>query len=587
MAERLPRYRPLGVRIPGVPSVNYVQGGNAEARVFETMSAALDQMTEFTFERAKTKTIREARKYAFDNPVTPEQIQAAKRKGVDLDDIIGDPDTVFGATLRATTGQMMRANLEGTYRSQVGILQKMVEAEDWRFDDPEKGTRQIQTQLAALEDGYFDALKDVDADEALAFKATAATLGSAVYKSALEKENKLRILDNRTTAQGQLDQFPAAMRAHVAQFDGNVKNLEEQLDKEIASMRSTLNATGDITFAETSGATLFDEKKNAKIDVLVGHALEEGFAASDLNRAGKIRRGEFGRYSKLYQSLDEDGKAEVRKRVREENTARKQEDDRQQQDNDRTESSNVVAIAQQMDAGTLAVESGINQLYVIAGKTNQRVITISTIRALDKDLTEGSVSNATGNLNMRLAIANGEVTQDNFEEKRVEFGVTAKDALPMVGTMMTQDRQEEANVLRIGKRTAGVLSDVQQISDQQATDIERFYRNVGMRHADKVREWEAGGKVGRKPTRIDVARDLQAEFIANGYTQDISETVTQMQSMLSSYNIQDFFTEYTTEQDIEELEIDAEEKVVRRLKSDLKAALKRIEKARDQRELYF
>lgn len=587
MAERLPRYRPLGVRIPGVPSVNYVQGGNAEARVFETMSAALDQMTEFTFERAKTKTIREARKYAFDNPVTPEQIQAAKRKGVDLDDIIGDPDTVFGATLRATTGQMMRANLEGTYRSQVGILQKMVEAEDWRFDDPEKGTRQIQTQLAALEDGYFDALKDVDADEALAFKATAATLGSAVYKSALEKENKLRILDNRTTAQGQLDQFPAAMRAHVTQFDGNIQNLEEQLDKEIASMRSTLNATGDIEFAETSGATLFDEKKNAKVDVLVGHALEEGFAASDLNRAGKIRRGEFGRYSKLYQSLDEDGKAEVRKRVREENTARKQEDDRQQQDNDRTESSNVVAIAQQMDAGTLAVESGINQLYVIAGKTNQRVITISTIRALDKDFTEGSVSNATGNLNMRLAIANGEVTQDNFEEKRVEFGVTAKDALPMVGTMMTQDRQEEANVLRIGKRTAGVLSDVQQISDQQATDIERFYRNVGTRHADAVNDWQAGGEIGRKPTRIDVARDLQAEFIANGYTQDIAETVRQGQSMLLPHGIEGFFTEYTTEQDIEELDIDAEEKVVRRLKADLKSRLRSIEKAREQRELYF
>ena len=587
MAERLPRYRPLGVRIPGVPSVNYAQTGRAQAQVFGALSTALDQMSEFAFERAKTKTIREAQQYAFDNPVTPKQIQAAKRKGVDLNDIIGDPDTVFGATMRATTGQMLRSNLEGTYRSQVGVLQKMVEATDWSYKDPNKGTAAIQTQLAALEDGYFDVLRDVDADEALAFKATAATLGSAVYKSALETENKQRILENRTEAQGQLDQFPAAMRAHVSQFDGNLKNLEEQLDTEIASMRSTLNATGDIDFAETSGATLFDEKKNAKIDVLVGHALEEGFATSDLSRAGKVRRGEFGRYSKLYQSLDENGKAEVRKRVREENTARKQEDDRQQQDNDRTESSNVVTIAQQMDAGTLAVESGINQLYVIAGKTNQRVITISTIRALDKDLTEGSVSNATGNLNMRLAIANGEVTQDNFEEKRVEFGVTAKDALPMVGTMMTQDRQEEANVLRIGKRTAGVLSDVQQISDQQATDIERFYRNVGTRHADAVNDWQAGGQIGRKPTRIDVARDLQAEFIANGYTQDISETVTQMQSMLSSYNIQDFFTEYTTEQDIEELEIDAEEKVVRRLKSDLKAALKRIEKARDQRELYF
>ena len=80
MAERLPRYRPLGVRIPGVPSVNYAQTGRAQAQVFGALSTALDQMSEFAFERAKTKTIREAQQYAFDNPVTPKQIQAAKRK---------------------------------------------------------------------------------------------------------------------------------------------------------------------------------------------------------------------------------------------------------------------------------------------------------------------------------------------------------------------------------------------------------------------------------------------------------------------------------------------------------------------------
>ena len=48
MAE-LPRYRPLGVSIPSMPSVDYISAAKTKAGVFDTVSNALDKMSEFEF----------------------------------------------------------------------------------------------------------------------------------------------------------------------------------------------------------------------------------------------------------------------------------------------------------------------------------------------------------------------------------------------------------------------------------------------------------------------------------------------------------------------------------------------------------
>ena len=52
MAEKLPRYRPLGVSIPSVPTVDYVSAGAAAARGWQSMSAALDKMSGFALSEA-------------------------------------------------------------------------------------------------------------------------------------------------------------------------------------------------------------------------------------------------------------------------------------------------------------------------------------------------------------------------------------------------------------------------------------------------------------------------------------------------------------------------------------------------------
>jgi len=68
MAERLPRYRPLGASIRSMPSVDYISGATAEARGYESMSAALSKMSEFAFQKAETQRVAQWEQAGIERP---------------------------------------------------------------------------------------------------------------------------------------------------------------------------------------------------------------------------------------------------------------------------------------------------------------------------------------------------------------------------------------------------------------------------------------------------------------------------------------------------------------------------------------
>jgi len=76
MAE-LPKYRPLGVGIPSVPTVDFVATGAAKARAIDAVTKGLNSMTDYLYKKQVAQTQREAMQYAFENPVTAEQIEQA------------------------------------------------------------------------------------------------------------------------------------------------------------------------------------------------------------------------------------------------------------------------------------------------------------------------------------------------------------------------------------------------------------------------------------------------------------------------------------------------------------------------------
>ena len=184
MAEKLPRYRPLGVSIASMPSIDYMTAAKMKARGFDQTAAALDKLSSFAFAKAGEYKVEEAQKFRYDNPVTAEQLQTAISSGRDIDEIIGDNYTIFGRASRATVGVQLRTELESQARSQMSAISAALDS------GMDLDVDQLRSQFEGMISGHSDLLAEVDPSEAYKYSAVVNTLAAPIYKNALVQEYK-------------------------------------------------------------------------------------------------------------------------------------------------------------------------------------------------------------------------------------------------------------------------------------------------------------------------------------------------------------------------------------------------------------
>ena len=185
MAERLKRYRPLGVSIPTVPTVDYVATGRAQARAMAPIQRGLDSMTNFALKKFEEKALIEGAEYGAQNAPTKQQLQDAQG---DIEDLVpGDQTTVFGRAARKAALQSMTTNFEVSAREQMINLQVQAELQDM-------DTATFTEQSNAIIDGYTSTLQDISPSAALNFRATMATVGNSALlahsKSQIKKQQE-------------------------------------------------------------------------------------------------------------------------------------------------------------------------------------------------------------------------------------------------------------------------------------------------------------------------------------------------------------------------------------------------------------
>lgn len=580
MAERLPRYRPLGVAIPSVPGVDFTRAAGVEARGFQNISDALSKMSDFAFERQKSETIRKAEQYAFDNPITPDQIEEAKKRGISIDDVVGDPDTVFGSTVRSTAGKIMSAQLEGLYRRELAVMQRNMESPLYDPEDPDTGVAAQTTKLAALEQGYVDALAEVDPSEAVSFKAGIAALGGSAYKTALEIRNKKLTAGFMLVAEEAMDDLSANARAIIADDAGNGE-LDGKLQNLRISVQQTLMQTGNTDFIKSKSAAIDGVFLQAKIDVLTNHAMSDDFSVTDAQRDRKMSSGDYGRYSDVFASLGAKEQAQVRANVRAEMSARDTTLERIRRDRVRSLSSDVeVIVANLDDASEEAFDAAIGELRRIAATSDNDAISYTAINGLIKEREEGTPSNPRGNVDMRTAIAMGQITLENFEQARVLFGVTYKDAYSMISNVTTTQKQDYKSAVQVARSAAGVVDELTTTyTSQQATQINTFMKAVDRKFAEAERTWqEAGAPIGERPTRLSIARDIEVSVFDSAVQKQIDAEIANANFAIA--NVSGFtITENTTASEIDTIPFDPKLSAAeqRTMRTTLKSQLRKIQ----------
>ena len=300
MAE-LPKYRPLGVGIPSVPTVDFVATGAAKARNYDAIAKSLNSMTDYLYKKQVQITKREAAQYAFENPVTAEQIQDAISQGRDIEEIVGDPDTVFGAVTTATAAQQLTTELQIEASKKISSYSAMIKA------GQDIDIQSMRNDLTAMIDGHSELIAGIDPAQGLKYSAAVNATASTAYKSALE--NKLKIAQTKSIVKidGLIKELPNRLKEIIGAKDVDVKIALGTATILIDEAKNAAINTGKFEYATKTAEDLNGMVTKAKIGVLLDHAKKPGNERAAL-------RGNFGeRNNALFATLNDEEKALLRK----------------------------------------------------------------------------------------------------------------------------------------------------------------------------------------------------------------------------------------------------------------------------------
>ena len=552
MAE-LPRYRPLGVAIPSIPTVDFVSTGRAQARVYENISRGLDVMQRYVATKEEAKTKFEAEQWAYDQDLSAEQLQAALSAGRSVEEIIGDPTTVFGSVSIASTASKLKTELEAGVRSQLAALSAKVD-----------GGADIDlmaeiTAINGVQAGHTELLSQLDPAIANAFSASVATMAAPVYSKALEREIKMSQAIAKAKGldamAGALQSFEDIYRTDkggvvflqdgtsILRTDGEADNLQR-------SISDQLIATNDANFATTEMSKFEGIRTTAKINVLTEHAVN----LPEEKRLSALRTGDFGDKTALFNTLDETSKAVLRKQVRDEIIARQNADDKARADGVLTARQDTVldvltfienddGSVEANDALGRLGETAMNYPEVIDG---QGIVALAKSKQTIRQAGYYEEENPSLVFTIKTLIRNGQIV-DFFQlaAKAEELGLGPKQTNGLTTYLDSTQLRINNAVDDEARKHAGLTTGMINVKANQAKTVNSFIANVERRFDDAVAAWQEGGETGSRPRKDVIAREYRLELASSKYQKVIDATLS---SLNEKYG--DVFNEYTTTEEV-------------------------------------
>jgi len=292
-----------GAVLPTVnaPQVDYV-GLKAGAQYQNTVSQTLDRLSNQLFGIAKTAATEAGLQYAADNPLTDEQLQAAKMG--DLGAMkSGGALNIFDQAVRKARSFELSSTFEMEARSQMTGMLTAVEM-------GKATTEQVQNRLSTMMDGFSRSLAQVDPEASLKFRATSATMGNTVLAKAAEFEMKREKAQRLAKFDADFDNSTRLLEAAVSQgFWVDPKTQQKRSIEELADVyRQTITTSalllGDATVQKSYSDKFEAALKNAKVNAVTKFLLTDDASMADPEATLKnIQVGNVGKMSDLVKGM--------------------------------------------------------------------------------------------------------------------------------------------------------------------------------------------------------------------------------------------------------------------------------------------
>lgn len=169
---KLPKYRPLGVQITSLPTVDYAGTARAQARVAATISDQLDRMSSAAFREAEVQARIEGAEYGAANAPSAKQLLDAQTEERREALTPGGTGTVYDRAARDAAMRTISLNLETAARNEISTARIKAEKDFTPISE-------LQSEIDGIINGYSGALYDISPAAAPQFRASLSSVGNS------------------------------------------------------------------------------------------------------------------------------------------------------------------------------------------------------------------------------------------------------------------------------------------------------------------------------------------------------------------------------------------------------------------------
>lgn len=254
-----------------------------------------------------------AMKYAAENPITIEQLDAA-RTG-DVSDLKGSPLTIRGKILNKIRADEISSRF--LLEAETEMLKMLPDIANGKIS-----SQKILEKVNGIIDGGTGSLSELDPDVQLKFRASVATLGNTMYKSALTNEiNRQKAID-KINAGRALENAKAKFNLELSNPDFLINSVKKNGKIETtfrmivdSYQKSLLKQVEflDPTVLESTMSEFTKFTIQAQKDAVINYVTDKFKNLTSDEVLLKMQTSDMGDYSALYNQLGEVDKADLRK----------------------------------------------------------------------------------------------------------------------------------------------------------------------------------------------------------------------------------------------------------------------------------
>ena len=303
----IPRYQRMGVQYADLPRLS-TAGLEQAAKGFDVLSEKLDRMTSYFQERATTEVKKEAQKYAFENPLTKEQVDVAlgTREGLQ----VPGAGRIFQETYEKVQAHQLSTELQMEGQRKIASVSAAIES------GAPVDLNSIHAEIKDMIDGYTASVMALDPERALQMKASLSTVGNTLYQKAAAQALKQHKEQVQTNVNLAIDSMPKILE-NIIEAAGSIDpstgkeiNIDALIEVAGKPFLDVVPLLGDKPYKDYLGLV-----KDAKINALVRKGTDRDFNKSPSDAIAALNSGNFGKLTGVYGGLTQEEKEKIHIRV--------------------------------------------------------------------------------------------------------------------------------------------------------------------------------------------------------------------------------------------------------------------------------